>query len=84
MANFILQKMTNSVDFTFNVGDTTHGGYNHYWPKQIEIVTLNAIFSVVTYLNQSDHICELGFANIFYKISMLKLMRALVTPIFYP
>ena len=38
--------MKNNVKFSFFVGDTTHAVYNQYWTGEIELVTLNTIFSV--------------------------------------
>ena len=41
----ILQRLTTNVRFTYNLGNTTHAVYNQYQARQIELVTLNAIFS---------------------------------------
>ena len=46
--NFIIREMTNNVRLTINVGDTTWAVYNiALGPRQIELVTLNTICSVV-------------------------------------
>ena len=39
--------MTNNVRFRFSVGDTIRVVYNKYLARQVELVTLNTIFSVV-------------------------------------
>ena len=39
--------MTNNVRFTYSVDDTTHAVLNQYRARQIELVMLNTIFSVV-------------------------------------
>lgn len=36
--------------FTFSVGDNTQAVYNQYGARQIELVILNTIFSVVNFL----------------------------------
>ena len=41
--------MTNNVRFPSNVGDTTRVVYNQQWARQVELVTLNAIFSVLQF-----------------------------------
>ena len=38
--------MTSNVRFTFGVGDTTWAIYTLYGARQIELVTLNTMFSV--------------------------------------
>ena len=44
----LLQGMTNNVKFTFSVRDTIWVGYNLYWARQIELVILSILCSVVT------------------------------------
>ena len=39
--------MTNYLKFTFSVGGTTRVVYNYYWARQIELGTIDTIFSVV-------------------------------------
>ena len=39
--------MTKNIELTFSVGDTTRMVYKYYRARQIELVTLNMIFSVV-------------------------------------
>ena len=40
--------MTNNVTFTSNVGDITQSVSNQCWARQIESVTLNTVFGVVS------------------------------------
>ena len=47
--------MTNNVTFKFNVDDTTWAVHNKYLARQIELVTLNTLFSVVCLLNFPSH-----------------------------
>ena len=42
-----LQGMINNVRFTFSVSVTTWAVNNQYWAGQIELLTLNTIYSVV-------------------------------------
>ena len=42
-----LQGMANHAKFTISVGDTTQLVYKYYWARQMELVTLNTMISVV-------------------------------------
>jgi hypothetical protein len=46
-AQMFLQGMTNKVRCTFSVSDTTRAVHNQYIARQLELVTLYTIFSVV-------------------------------------
>ena len=43
--------MTNNIRFTFSVGDSARAVNNYYDQRQIELVALNIIFSVVITLD---------------------------------
>jgi hypothetical protein len=52
--------MTNNVRFTFSASGSTWGVYSWYWARQMELVTLNIILSVVS----SD--CDYCFLKCFF------------------
>ena len=41
--------------FTSSVGDTTWTVYNLYWARQVEIMTLNKIFTMSLSLYKEEH-----------------------------
>ena len=53
-AQIFLIGMTNIVRFTMSINDITHVVCNEHWARQIELVTLNTIFSVVFYLSNTQ------------------------------
>ena len=44
---YLTTKVTNNIRFRYSVGDTIWMVYNKYLARQIELVTLNTIFSGV-------------------------------------
>ena len=47
LLGIFLQEVTNIYRSTLSVGGITRAVYNQYWARQIEVVTLNTILSVV-------------------------------------
>ena len=70
---FFYEKWQNNMGCKFSDGDTTQAGYNEYWTRQIELVTLSTMFSVVQVQDSRqvvDHLLKHGiYIRLIQKIS---------------